>query len=792
MKTITLAGTWTMKEKSLGAYSLTVPGTVLKGLLDNHVIEDPYYGTNEEKAREYLKKDWTFEKKFTLPKDWSEKEVYLSIASLMTIADIYLNGKKIASSKDMMIPLKIRISKKDLSEENLLQIRFLSPYTYIENYPNASIFETFAVTEKKSPVIRQSNYMFGWDWGANLADMGILGNIELLTTDIGYLESYSQTPITLNNKECSFQISTQFNQIGEGKLKLTLSYHQKKVFETISDLKKENVFPLNIKHPHLWYPIGYGKQELYQLKIEASNGKEVQVYSYDLALREIQIDTKKDQYGRDMEIKVNGIPVFAKGLNFVPEDNLVFKIAPERTKKLLSLAKEMNANVIRVWGGGYYPGDDFYSYCDQNGILVFQDLMFACASYDVDDKDFLALVEKETIVNLRRIRNHACLALITGNNEIEDGVRGHGYRKAVSYEKMFLHKFKELVEKNTYLPYFPSSPTSGSPLYAMPNDMDFLDCHYWDWTGQELVFERFVDLYPRFLSEFGIVSFPLTPCVDQFWPKEEQNLKSKTTELHQKKPGGMDIINTYLKIYDKKPEDFSDVIYDTNALSAYGATCMAGHLRSHQERCHGFLYWQLNDDYPAISWSVIDYSFGVKPVYYALKHCYQKEFIYAEKVEEKIEIFACHQSKKKKYLVRIEKKNLNGKVLSCQEKKVEIPDYSSEKVTTLPADLKENEYLKLELLDAKGNVLAHFCFRTPFASPSSLPHAKYKLKQINPNTVTIHAESYLKTVFLSTRNHENITFSDNAFTMEKGEEVSVEADHPFDVDELLIQTENPR
>ena len=528
---IYLNNEWTISSNKIKDIKCQSPCTVLSSLLANDIIENPYFEKNELIANEYLQNDYTFSSSFKLSDEQLENDNYLFLNGLLTIAIIYINDQKVIEVFDYHLSQVVLLDKQILRKENTIKILFKSPYKYIRDYPNPkNLFETYAVTDKDSPKIRQPNYMFGWDWSPNLADMGITKDLYILSNKVGYLDTF-KTHYEFSNNKVDVEVIPFVKSNEDVYIDITLSGYG---FNKTITTKNEKKVTFTIDNPKLWYPSGYGEQPLYTLTFLLKGTKDEIKHEYRIGIRKIHIDDSFDEIGRNFALYVNDKNVFIKGSNYIPEDNILTFVTKERTRKLLSLAKSFNHNLVRVWGGGYYPDDDFYETCDELGLLVFQDLMFACASYNIDDKHFQELVINETRSSLRRIRHHACIYLIAGNNEIEDGVRGHGYLQTKQAITMFHEILKDIVNEETDLYYLSSSPTSGEPYFSSPNDTAYLDTHYWWVWGNDYPLEKYKTIQPRLLSEFGLQSYSTYESICNFSSPNQRKLNSEVMCFHNK------------------------------------------------------------------------------------------------------------------------------------------------------------------------------------------------------------------------------------------------------------------
>ena len=470
---IDLNGKWNLSSSTYSGLEATIPGSVLSTLIAHNLIPNPFYGENEKQVRQCLKENYTFTRTFCLTDKQLSKHNYLFLEGVDTLAKVYINDVLITELFDMHTRKRILLNNQILSQENEIRIEFSNVYDYIENYPEKETFRTFAVTHPNGPVIRKSHHMLGWDWGPDLADMGIYRDIYILSTDLGYLESFRHECTFLPDGSVKIDVDTQMVCHAPGKLTATLSLDADGTcLQAKLPLMESGKVTFMLENPKRWNPVGFGEPTLYDLTFDltAENG-ENQQYTYRIGIREVEIDNSPDEYGTNFCVRINGEKVFLKGSNYIPEDNILSRCTKERNHRLLELVKNFNHNVIRVWGGGYYPDPWFYEYCDENGILVWQDLMFACASYNIHDEHFKNLIIEETIDAVKRFRHHASVFYIAGDNECEDGVNGHEPELMEQYRIMSKEILVPLMKTLTSTFYAYTSPHSKT-MFCMQNDHD--------------------------------------------------------------------------------------------------------------------------------------------------------------------------------------------------------------------------------------------------------------------------------------------------------------------------------
>ncbi len=607
------------------------PVSCLKTLRDAGDTPDFNLAENQYLAAELCRYGCVFETEFSAP---DLRTPYLVFNGIDTIADVWLNGSHIGSCDNMHRTWRFPVPKECMQDINHLQVKIASPMEYIEKAAEKRPIYGVDSTVPGYPHIRKAHYMYGWDWGAVIPDMGIFRSVELrdtayeLRTDIEQIFSDDYSHLTL-------RITPVLQSAVNGTVKPIDSNAEVDVSicgVTIStECGKPAVF--DIEKPELWYPRGYGSQPLHKLEVTAFTDQGDIRSDMMIGFRNITLSREYDEYGgREFCFVVNGIKIFARGANYIPQDNILPLVTPERTEKLLRDMCDANCCMIRVWGGGYYPEDFFFDICDKLGLLVWEDFMFACAAYDFDDEQ-LRNVYYECLDNICRIKNHTSLALWCGNNEIESMWEGWGvphdpdakecYRKLFEYG--VIPKAIENCNSDTF--YWPSSPSTGGGVYE--NSECFVnsstthlgDSHYWDVWHNFKPIEEFQKHTHRFCSEFGFESLPDMKTTLHFADGNDTNICSNIMEAHQKCTLGNEKLMFYIAQMCKIPTTLRGMTYASQLVQAECIRCDVEHLRRNRGISMGALYWQVNDCWPVISWSSIDY-FGNKKAL----HWYSKRF----------------------------------------------------------------------------------------------------------------------------------------------------------------------
>ncbi len=624
MKRQSLGGEWKLSipGSSFPETKANVPGSVYHDLLEAGLIPDPFYRDNENEALKIMEYDFIYSRSFRVSAGLLDSDaVLLCCHGLDTLATVEINGQAAGTADNMHRTWEFDVKGLLHEGENSIRVILASPTKYIRAAYAVKPLEGSSDAMRGFPYLRKAHCMFGWDWGPRLPDAGIWRDIELLGADTARLrdvyvgQRHEAGRVTLD-------VVPHIARITDGAVKTSVTVTAPDGETFTAD--EENP-ALTISDPRLWWPAGYGEQPLYTVEVILTGEKGVlDTWKQRIGLRTMTVHREKDEWGESFCHCVNGLDVFAMGADYIPEDNLLPRVNRERTRRLLEDAKAAHMNTIRVWGGGYYPDDFFYDICDELGLLVWQDFMFACASYDLTEA-FEENVCAEFRDNIRRLRHHASLALWCGNNEIESFVPlerwVNGKKEVADYIKLYEYILPKLVkEEDPQAFYWPSSPSSGGS-FDEPWDENRGDCHYWDvWHGLK-PFPDYRNHLFRYASEFGFQSFPCMATIESFTLPEDRNVFTYVMEKHQRNASANGKIAEYLSQTYLYPSSFQAFVYASQLLQAQAMQYGVEHWRRHRGRCMGALVWQLNDCWPVTSWSSIDYFGRWKALHY-----YEKRF----------------------------------------------------------------------------------------------------------------------------------------------------------------------
>ncbi len=593
-----------------------VPGCVHTDLRRNKRIPDPFWGDNEKQLQWIEESDWLYRTEFTLPPAFrGRKHIELVFEGLDTLARIRLNGREIGRSESMFLGYRFEVGSLLKPRGNVLEITFLNPMDYIRKLqaetPDA--YHEWNDAVGGCSFIRKEQCAFGWDWGPRFATSGIYLPIYLEAWEENRIESVRVVQKHRGDLvELDLETKTSTNT---GTFRGTVSLDGK-VVSRFDDLKT------SINNPRLWWPNGHGTQPLYEVRLElVIEGRVVDVWQKKIGLRTIVLDRHPDEFGETFQFVVNGRTIFAKGANWIPAHSFVTEAGHALYDDVLTSAVEAGMNMLRVWGGGIYEKEEFYDLCDEKGLLVWQDFMFACALYP-GTPEFLALVKQEAAYQVQRLAHRASLALWCGNNEIEqmpqEIVKTPARKKA--YDDIFYRVLPEAVAKyDGTTPYWPCSPHNPEGYEKGHNNERAGDCHFWDVWHARFPVSRYEEQNFRFCSEFGMQSYSSPEVAETYCDPENFNVFGPEMENHQKNGAGNLIILDYVSRLYRFPSDYAALAYLSQLNQAYCMKFGIEHFRRSSPRTMGALYWQINDCWPVASWSSLEFGGRWKALHYAAK-----------------------------------------------------------------------------------------------------------------------------------------------------------------------------
>ncbi|MCD8348433.1 MAG: glycoside hydrolase family 2 protein [Lachnospiraceae bacterium] len=797
---------WKLREVGAADFiPAVVPGTVYTDLLREGRMEDPFWKDNEDQALRLMDKDYEYVTEFDCPWElFACERVLLRFDGVDTIADIYLNGQLLGSPCNMHRIWEYEVKEYLKAEENELRIVLHSPTKYIaEAYKERPTRGTEDAMDGFVH-IRKAHCMFGWDWGAHLPDAGLYRPVSLLGIGAARIESVYVTQehrdgkVTLHadaKADYSQSVMADAAKKEGAAFAYRMTVTDPKGKSYITECGASGKLELVISRPQLWWPNGYGEQNLYTVSVEmmerTDSGVEtvLDTWTRRIGLRTMTMHREKDEWGESFACQVNGVDIFAMGADYIPEDHLLGRVTPQTTRTLLEKTKWANFNSIRVWGGGYYPEDWFYDTCDELGLVVWQDFMFACAVYDLTP-EFEENIRAEFADNIKRLRHHASLGLWCGNNEMESFVaeRNSWVTKPQEVrDYLFMYERvipEELAKYDPQTFYWPSSPSSGG-CFDDPQDPNRGDVHYWQvWHGDK-PFTEYRNYYFRYLSEFGFQSFPAMKTIERISDDPaDYNIFSYIMERHQRNGSANGKIMNYMQQTYRYPSDFQTVLYASQLLQADGIRYGVEHFRRNRGRCMGAVYWQLNDCWPVASWSSIDYCGRLKALHYYAKRFFAPLMLSCEEqglmtsgkdlvrehfeFEKSIRLNVANETMQDADVtVRWALRDPSAKILQSGENQITVPALTSvwlDKVEFPDADIYR-EYISYEL-EKDGTVISSGTVN--FSYPKYFRYEDPQLTcRVIGDEIEVTASAYAKSVEIQNEN-EDLILSDNYFDMNAG------------------------
>ncbi|MCM1335209.1 MAG: hypothetical protein NC084_11105 [Bacteroides sp.] len=811
---ISLDRGWRMKQptqnESLPAGDL--PVSMYETLLKNGKIDDPYYRENEAKSRELSRGDYDFKKSFPVERSLLAcDEVLLRLEGVDTLADLYINNIYVGSTDNMFRTYEFPIKDRLAEGENKLKISLRSPIRYLEEAQKARPIYGMDTNIAGYPHLRKAHYMTGWDWGPRLPDLGIYRSVSLLgihKARIGgvyfrqkFSDDFSALTLTVTAETIR---AAACDPTLEAELILADGRVLRGVLTAGSAVFK-------LANPALWYPRGYGGQPLNKVTVRLYDGTELlDSVTETIGFRELTV--RRDDERGIFCLRCNGFDLFAMGANVIPLDQLLPRITPERTKAFLRECVDANYNTLRIWGGGLYPSDLFLKECDRLGLIVWEDFMFACSAYRLTEA-LEETIRAEIRDNVRRMRNHACLALWCGNNEIESMWEGWGIPRDDEAKADYVRLFEEIIpeilhEEDPDRFYWPSSPSSGGDQYGEggvfhgSSDNRRGDQHYWDiWHNFKPLTEFRKFDFP-FCSEYGFESIPCLKTVRSFAEEGDLNLCSPVLENHQKCTAGNEKLLYYIAQHCRYPYSFEKLIYASQLVQSDAIRSNVEHMRRKRGKCMGSLYWQVNDSNPVISWSSLDYFGRRKGLHYAAKRFYAPVLLSC--LEEDVSAVLLNVSNETRRAVKAtvlwRLRDARAEILTSGSIGVSVPPLTARDAATLsfgdyfPTERERRaRYLEYALIE-DGKILSKGT--SIFVRPKSFrfddPEIRVKVEEkASYFLLTFTARAFAKSVALDLTETDAV-FSDNWFDINGDEPVEIVLDKnklsaPLTSDELSEQ-----
>jgi len=779
MRSLSLNGEWTLVVGDSAPVQGKIPGSVYSILLENGRMEDPFYGDNELRALKIMENDFVFSRTFSVPEDVRRcPKVILRCDGLDTICSLFLNGAYVGEAFNFHRFWEYDVTDLLREGKNTLEIRIASPTRYIREKDTEKHYGGSVYAMRGFPWLRKPHCMFGWDWGPRLPDAGIWKDIGLIGVDSSRIED-----IRIRQDHADgVRVNVAVKQTEHAEVRITMTAPDGSV------IRLEDSTWTDVPDPQLWWPNGLGAQPLYTVHAELlENGQTVDACDRRIGLRTMTVKREKDEWGESFAHCVNGQTFFAMGADYIPEDNIFSRITPEKTRLLLEQCRDAHFNAVRVWGGGYYPNDDFYDTCDELGLVVWQDLMFCCANYPLS-YEFEDNITEEIRQNVSRLRHHASLGLWCGNNEMEMYAKVMHYDGDVFTQADYIRLYEHIIphilrecDPDTF--YWPASPSSGGS-FDEPNDENRGDVHYWAvWHGG-VPFTAYRQFFFRYASEFGFQSFPSLKTIASFCDQKDYNIFSRVMEMHQRNDSANGRIVAYLARNYLYPSRFDCLIYASQLLQADAIKYGVEHWRRNRGRCMGAIYWQLNDIWPVASWASIDYYGRWKALHYYAKRFFAPVMLSCEEDSEASNRTSVIQEPTENVstarlnvanetwdevrgTVRWSLRDAHSRILQEGREEIVVPAFSSAWLEKL--DFSDTEYLDNHFsyaLDVGGETVSSGSVL--FTAPKHYHFADPELTwRIEGDEIVVTAKNFARSVEIDSPDSD-LVLSDNYFDMEAG------------------------
>jgi beta-mannosidase len=712
---------WTFSSlNSSQSYMATVPGNIFSDLIDNALIEDPFIGENEHQVQWVSDSVWVYKSAFSLSKTIRDKQyISLNFDGLDTYASVLLNDKPLLTTNNAF--RNYTVSVKDIVKgQNTIEIKF-DPTRLHEEVAKKKL--DYTMPEGNRIFTRKAQFQYGWDWGPVLNTAGIWKDVFIKAWDNAAIEHVYLQEGTYSTDEARFNVEvTLSNPVPIGS-SIRVEVAGKTFEHELAAGSENEIFtvPVSITNPTFWWPHNLGNPHLYEVKISLLNDKgTLDTRTIRHGIRTVELVTEEDASGETFFFKINGTPVYMKGANYIPQHSMQNRVTADDYKTLLGDAVKANMNMLRVWGGGIYEDDLFYELCDEKGILIWQDFMYACAMYPGDEA-FLQGAKEEATDQLMRLRNHPSIVLWCGNNESSEGWHRWGWQDGKTkdqkekiwgdYLKLFDSILPQQVSKHTKLPYWESSPKfgRGNPKHKYEGD-----AHDW-WVWHDgYPFEHFEEHVPRFMSEFGFQSFPSQEVLEYVMEGKQLDLNDGAIKSHQKHHRGFQLIDEYMKRDFPVPTKAEDYAYVSQLVQAKGMRMgLEAHRRAKPYNM-GTLYWQLNDCWPAISWSSIDYFGQWKALHYAAKNAFENVLISFKQEGDVLQVYVVNDHLEDiNETLHLAIRDFKGNIIWETEEAVAVSANSSQVVYRLPIKELELDATNSFLQAAMGEATSLYYFERP-------------------------------------------------------------------------------
>ncbi|MDD2636165.1 MAG: glycoside hydrolase family 2 TIM barrel-domain containing protein [Bacteroidales bacterium] len=773
-------------------YAASVPGNIHTDLFTNNLIDNPFYA-HEDSLSWISETEWHYRKQFSIAKLFYNRNLEIVFDGIDTHCDVILNGDTIGRTSNMYRQWVFPITDSIKKEDNEIELVF---------YPSSQVNATkadiqgYAIPDDRV-FTRKAPYQYGWDWAPKLETCGIYKDV--------YINSWEKLRVLNINIESKFiadtmaimtaNIELESENFYNGNVKI---YSPTNEFDTLYQkleiYEGKSIYPVdfNIRNPQLWWCNGMGESKIYDIIIEVSTKFRVESQSIKTGIRNIELVTENDASGQQFYFILNGIPVFARGANWIPAEYFSGSNSSDKYLELLELAKEANFNMLRVWGGGIYENDEFYEICDSLGIMVWQDFMFSCAMYPLDE-EITNNITEEVKYQVKRLYNHPSIVMWCGNNEISNAWFDWGWQKQFNlsekdsleiwndYDNLF-HRIipKAIAEIDNKRTYIPSSPFFG---WGHKESVTHGDNHYWGvWWGM-LPFDKYRENTGRFMSEYGFQGMPAISSLKKFIPEDSLYLYSQNLKHHQKHPFGFEAIDTYMKRTYPAPEKFDDYVYISQLLQAEGMQAAFDAHIGARPYCMGSLFWQFNDCWPVTSWSAVDYYLQPKAVYYFAKTSFDNIHSSVHLEDKKLKCLVTnHNNKTINSKIVIELRNFSGEIIHSDSINIilDLLRTSKPEFYHTPDSIflnhKDDAFLTLNITDLDSDIkIFSKSFVLGDNKNLTLPQSDFTFNiQMKKNhwKITLKPKVFIKNIYLYLANGEG-RFSDNFFNLVPGKNKTI-------------------
>ena len=755
LHTIDLSGKWRLSSERVAPVAAELPGDNYSALLEADVIPDPYYGCNEKLVQWPGALTWTFEREFEVaPEFLARRSVFLNLDSIDTFGEVFVNGVSVGVSSDMFTRFRQEVGHLLKAGTNAIRVVISPPGPESQKLAEHQPLPIKALWFSSLPhinLIRKVQCHSGWDWGISLVVCGLYGSLYLEATDGCRIEHlYSE-----QRHEAGKVVLAAFAELDGDEAEVEFGFNGET--RTVRGRGRVGV-EFIVDSPRLWFPNGYGDQPLYELSARVGT----QTVRRKVGLRTVELVSKPDDAGTSMYFVVNGVPVFAKGADWIPCDAMPRRMTRDVYARLVGDAAAVGMNMLRVWGGGQYENEVFYDLCDEKGIMLWHDLMFACMEYP-STPDFLALVEPEVRYQVKRLRDHASIVIWCGDNEVAGLLRpgkDDFVRRAVNYDRLNRALAAWVRESDPTRAFWPSSPANGIDDSGLGefDSADKGDMHYWKvWHSGE-PFEAYYTVRPRFCSEFGFQSFPALATVKGFGGG---NVTDPVMDCHQKnRAGNAKIIGMFAR-YFKFPSGLDQFVYLSQVQQLLAIRTAVEFWRSLRPHCMGTLFWQFNDNWPVASWSSVDYRGNWKLLHYGAKRFYAPLLVTARSGEDGVELYAVNDARSDfSGTLTVELFSLSGESVKRSDTPVTVPAGSSLKLDVQLSAGSPEEFIHYSLGESEGDF-----FFADFKE-LSLPAPEIKVRRIDDRTWEFSADA--PAFFVALDCDRPVVWSDNGFTLLPG------------------------